>query len=236
MSIKFMAAAWRIYLKPSEKLVLLALCDNSSDEGFCWPSVKTICKKTGLSERSVRDQFKLLEDKNLISRDSRIGQSNHFWITNPSEWSHMPPESDAAPPCTVFIPPLRQMQPPPAPVADITINEPSMNRNIIYSDEFIEFWTQFPKQRIGSKPDAWRKWNQTLKKNEVTENDLIAICLAYGQSDEVQRGYAKGCAAWLNDERWRNDYRVTAKSSVATKPDYFKDTVLNAVKYATREQ
>ena len=32
--------------------------------------------------------------------------------------------------------------------------------------------------------------------------------LAYAASNEVRRGFAKGAAAWLNDDRWATDDRT----------------------------
>ena len=46
MSIRLMSAAWRLGgMSPGAKLVLLALCDNASDEGVCFPSIRKIAEK-----------------------------------------------------------------------------------------------------------------------------------------------------------------------------------------------
>lgn len=33
----------------------------------------------------------------------------------------------------------------------------------------------------------------------------------YSKSDEVAKGFAKGCAAWLNDDRFNNFYKQEPK-------------------------
>lgn len=78
-------------------------------------------------------------------------------------------------------------------------------------DDFTEFWQQFPRQRIGSRPAAHKSWQKTIQGGEITPATLLSVVLAYGSSDEVRRGYAKGCAAWLNAECWRNDYSIKTK-------------------------
>jgi Helix-turn-helix domain len=80
MSIGLMAAVWSTDLPSSEKMVLLALADNSNDEGVCWPSIRTICRKTSLTERTVQKCILKLSDKNLLSVQGRHGHSNVFSI------------------------------------------------------------------------------------------------------------------------------------------------------------
>lgn len=71
-------------------------------------------------------------------------------------------------------------------------------------DGFNEFWESFPRQRRGSKEKAQIAYQNALKRAE--KKDILDGTLQYSQSDEVARGFAKGAAAWLNDDRWTNDY------------------------------
>ena len=41
-------------LKPNVKLVLMALADACDDEGYCWPSVPALARKTSLDDCSVQ--------------------------------------------------------------------------------------------------------------------------------------------------------------------------------------
>lgn len=59
-------------LTPTQKLTLVALADNASDDGTCWPSQRTLANKTGLSERTVRTALKALEARGLLSRRPRL--------------------------------------------------------------------------------------------------------------------------------------------------------------------
>jgi hypothetical protein len=40
-----------------------------------------------------------------------------------------------------------------------------------------------------------------------TEQHIIDGVKTYASSSDVTRGYAKGCAAWLNDDGFNNDYK-----------------------------
>lgn len=71
-------------------------------------------------------------------------------------------------------------------------------------DRFQEFWTIFPKQRKGNQAKAYSAYRQAILRD--TEENILSGLNAYRLSDEVMGGFAKGAAAWLNDDRWLNDY------------------------------
>lgn len=70
---------------------------------------------------------------------------------------------------------------------------------------FDAFWKLYPKTRAGSPDNALAAWKKALTKS--TEKEIMDGLQAYIGSDEVARGFAKGAAAWLNDERWKSDYK-----------------------------
>ena len=71
---------------------------------------------------------------------------------------------------------------------------------------FDEFWTNYPKQRAGSKDKARIAFQRAIDGHRASAEQIIASCKAYAKSDEVLRGFAKGAAAWLNDDRFNSDY------------------------------
>ena len=73
-------------------------------------------------------------------------------------------------------------------------------------DRFAEFWRLFPPQRKGNKQKARSSWDKAIKENRATQEEMINGVRRYCNSDEVKRGYAKGAAAWINDDRWACDY------------------------------
>jgi len=71
---------------------------------------------------------------------------------------------------------------------------------------FVAFWDLYPRQRRGSKDKALLAYKAALKRGN-TEQQIIDGVKTYASSSDVTRGYAKGCAAWLNDDGFNNDYK-----------------------------
>lgn len=93
MSIKLMEKAWNSPVKNADKLVLLALADNASDEGYCWPSWDTIMTKTGISSKSTLSLcLNRLEEAGMIRREHRkrksgSNASNAYWVLQDDDQS-----------------------------------------------------------------------------------------------------------------------------------------------------
>lgn len=74
-----MAAIWEMpNLSPTEKLVLLAVADCASDEGFAWPSVATLARKTGCGERTVQRSLRAAEQSGLLVADGYHGKTVRY--------------------------------------------------------------------------------------------------------------------------------------------------------------
>ena len=78
-----------------------------------------------------------------------------------------------------------------------------------YSSVFEEFWKIYPKKRIGAKDKALAKFKQKAEEHGI--DAIMAGVKAYAASEEVERGFAKGCAAWLNDDRFLSEYSPAKK-------------------------
>ncbi len=75
MSIKIMTAVFEYRAKNhTEKLVMLALADNASDEGECWPSLTTIASKCQLTKPGLHNVIKRLDKTGIIKRTSGGGR------------------------------------------------------------------------------------------------------------------------------------------------------------------
>jgi DNA-binding MarR family transcriptional regulator len=70
VSVKWIEAAFKVDVTPSQKLVLLVLANHADHDGHnAWPSVRTMCSKSSLSERSVHRTLRELRDCGLIVCD-----------------------------------------------------------------------------------------------------------------------------------------------------------------------
>jgi len=74
-----MSLVWEADLPPSEKYVLLALADHARDDGTrIYPSVKTVCRKTGFSRRTVQRHINTLLDLDVLAI---VKKSVHYATT-----------------------------------------------------------------------------------------------------------------------------------------------------------
>ena len=77
-----MSQVWESALPPSEKYVLLALADHSRDDGTrIYPSVKTVCRKTGFSRRTVQRHINTLlalEVLAVVKKSVRYGTTEYL--------------------------------------------------------------------------------------------------------------------------------------------------------------
>ncbi len=78
MSVRVMAAVWDLPLPPSEKLVLLALADWAHDDGKCWPSIKAVADKSGVSQRTVQRMLRGAEKSGLLKRKEIVGKGCEY--------------------------------------------------------------------------------------------------------------------------------------------------------------
>lgn len=76
-----MAKCWPIQnMSMAQKAVLISLADQSNDDGVCWPSIKTIAKRTCMTDRSVRNATAWLISSGILVRDRRFNKSNVYTI------------------------------------------------------------------------------------------------------------------------------------------------------------
>ncbi|MCA3274505.1 MAG: helix-turn-helix domain-containing protein, partial [Roseomonas sp.] len=94
MSHNLVRAVWeRKDLDASERLVLLSLADHADEDGFCYPSVKRICERTSLAERTVQGTIKKLVGRGFVS--VRYGQGRNgtnAFVVNATPAADAPPQ------------------------------------------------------------------------------------------------------------------------------------------------
>jgi predicted ArsR family transcriptional regulator len=82
--MSFQAMAWAVKqpIPTYEKMVLLMLSNYSDSQNKCWPSVKTLAKDCGMSEKQIRRCMIKLESQLLIRREEQIrtyGQTTNMY-------------------------------------------------------------------------------------------------------------------------------------------------------------
>jgi len=86
MSIRIMSKVFeQSKTKGAARLVLLALSDNASDEGECYPSIATVARKAAVSEITTREYLHAFEKIGLITIKGRVvkgAQSSNTYKIN----------------------------------------------------------------------------------------------------------------------------------------------------------
>ena len=75
-----------------------------------------------------------------------------------------------------------------------------------YPEDFETFWSIYPSQRKGCKKKAYNAYCRAIKEKRCTKEKLLESVKKYSVSKTVKDGYAKGCEAWLNDDRFNWHY------------------------------
>ena len=97
---------------------------------------------------------------------------------------------------------------------NISINNTSINKENILKEKnekilesFELFWKEYPKQRAGNKQKSFKAYCRVIKEKRSDEDKLLEAVKNYAKSEEVSNGFAKGCEAWLNDDRFNCEYK-----------------------------
>lgn len=196
--------AWQLHLKPTIKFVLMALADAADDDGYCWPSIPTLARKTCMDERSVQRVLNDLKENAYVEINARFRNdgsptSNGYRLTMRNTGDNLSPPTRQAPHEVVTAIP-----PPSGAGVTLTTTEPPINQklsqplsnNAINAEEF----------RSSSATDYFYPKQLSIKEREIakTQLDSIEPALAQNILDEL--------AARLNANK------VTQAKSLNTSP------------------
>lgn len=199
-----MTIVWALDMPATQKIVLLALADNANDEGDCYPSVRTLVAKCGLSERAIQSVISKHQDAGHLHCNFRTGRSTIYKLhprTTCTPAPPAPPQLVHPTPAAGAPPPPHQVHPTPAPRAPITVIEPSVESS----------------SNRKSNTQACRL-PQSFELTE--ERRKVAI----GERIDPDRTFAKFCDHWKSasgararksdwDATWRNWCRTDADRS-----------------------
>lgn len=171
-----MSAAWQFGgLNPGAKLVLLALCDNASDEGACFPSIRTLAAKCCMAERTVQGHISAFEADGLLTRVERPGRSTVYTL-NPRSFCtpavSAPPQNLHPTPAKTAPPPPQFLHPTPAVSAPITIKEPSGEPSGNQKRAQRERSAP-PSTPEDVAPQVWSDWLQLRKAKKAPVTDTV---------------------------------------------------------------
>jgi hypothetical protein len=189
VSVKVMSAVWeRDDLDASERLVMLSLADHADDEGACYPSIKRLCERTSLAERTVQGTIKKLIGRGLLIVNYGAGRNGtNLFIVRAAPAADAPPQqmhprkSRTTPPQMTAIPPAAD-----APKPSRTIIETSDN---ISAREVASVLEVHASSQAVASFIAYRKKSKgkalTLTAAKRLANNLRAIAERGGDPDDA---------------------------------------------------
>lgn len=76
-----MGQCWPLRMPPTPKSVLVSLADNANDNGYCWPSIDTICVRTCFGRDAVIDAISWLEAAGALRANRDNGRKTTYTVT-----------------------------------------------------------------------------------------------------------------------------------------------------------
>lgn len=207
MCVKLSAKVWAMALPSSEKLVLLALADkaNVRKGNTAWPSIASISKLTGLSERTVQGAIKTLCASGNITRREVVGKGAVYTVHPRSDCT----PANAAPP--------QNLQDTPAATAPKPLKEPLVvsasaltilpARKSEYPDAFEIVWKAYP--RHDGKGAALKAWQSACKRTGQPDRILAAVN-DYAANPPNDANFIPHMATWLNQSRYDDERQTDA--------------------------
>lgn len=218
MSVQAIALSLKAQgLKPSEKLLLLALANYADDAMKCWPSHKTLAADTGLSQRTILTTFKRLECAGLLvrtARDRPDGSRASDIITLTLGGEMVAPRGE-----TVAPPVGKSFQGGGEMVSPLTTFEPSTEpKKPVEADLADSVWqeaNQDSRNRSGRQYTR-RAVTAAIAKGATPESLLSSVRAHCRRSGE----HAKGVHRIIEAELWREAVPARPKPTGAVDPAY----------------
>ncbi len=213
------ALTWAFNLdgvKSGPKFVLVALADYADEANSCYPGVKKIARRTGISESSVRVHLDTLIELQLITEERRHGAggyrtSNRYHV-NVGGVIDLTPDSDASdsPSAESHDDLAPDSDPPSAEIRRTVVNPQSVNPQIEPPvktrarerlESFDEFWALYP--RHAAKAAALTAFNRAIARTTV--ENIIESATRYRDDPNRDPAFTAHASTWLNRDSWDDD-------------------------------
>jgi hypothetical protein len=192
--------------KQGPLLVMLALADYANDQGQCWPSIKSIAKKSRITDRGTQKILRSLEAEGWICIDTGNGRHgcNKYQINPERRYT---PER-GSPRTSITETPNVDAETPnvdtPEPL--LTINEPSYDDNACDAVRDAKpHKVRIPDDWVPTDDDLDYAYSLQLTDTEIKE---IADDFHAYWADRTDAGGKKSSRGWK--QTWRNRVRDQA--------------------------
>ena len=178
MSVRALNWAFEQHVNPAEKVILLAIADMANDENQAWPSNAYLMRRTGLSERTIRNHMRMLEHLDLLTTEVRK-RENGSQTSNLYTLAVDPP-AYSAPPGGKLLPP----------------QEPSLEPDLTKTSQ-----SQSPPIAESGSTDS-EVIEVTVMQEKLARNEGITDLRAVVRTIKSWTGYEVTAAAALNISSW----------------------------------
>ena len=224
----------------NNKLVLLSLANFANDKNECFPSIKTLCNITELSKSTVIRCINSLEKAGLlkikrrfIESENNNRQTSNLYLLNIEYHADTPQCQNDTPLYHSDTPPSVTQTPH---ITSNIINLKKNNSNTLedeneqlgkmiysgmflnkkkkneYSEEFEEFWKEYPDRPNDNKHGAYLKFQQSLK--EIKYDDLLEKTKQFAKSQaNADKKFIPQAKTWLNQKRYNDEIAVEKSES-----------------------
>jgi len=236
----------QVDIPTAARFVLVALANRADEDGYCWPGLKDLERRTGLTDRAIQKALKLLVDRKRLTITRRFhdnGQqtSNLYRLSLPSSlesngessWADTVNHVRGG---TELHSPLRanHVRGEGEPRSPKSSSEQSSEQSIEHypysppqrgvmsvvstsATDFHEFWKAYP-QKTGKKA-ALRAWQKARDRPPISE--ILAAISRAKNSRQWRNGYIPNPSTWLHQGRWSDEVMEHARhdgSSEETAP------------------
>ena len=246
MSVQQLSAVFeRSRSRNGARLVLLSIANHDGDGGS-WPTISTISRESALTERSVHEALRRLQDDGELKVHPNAGGTMD-WRNDrrPNRYEIMLPDGveDSATPSTngVGVSSERGGRLRRDGVGDSatqTVQEPSTKSSTraILDQGFLEFWAIYPRKK--AKRAALLAWERAIRRASEEYGGLdpaMANVLAGARRyRSLRRGqeerFTAYPATWLNADDWDDEFREDQPRTVEDDRQKLIDEY-NSIKY-----
>ncbi|WP_152663972.1 helix-turn-helix domain-containing protein [Sphingomonas sp. SRS2] len=189
-----MSAVWGLNLPDSEKIVLLALADCADDNGLCWPSIATLCRKVSKSDRTVQAAIKGLVLKGQLVRVEVLGKGCSYTVTPRSGFA---PEEPSPPKRATPTPEAASDKP-----SRTTIEEEEDAGAIDSPAAFFDAWNRMAAKSKAHRADRLTEKRRKAARARIEEytDKIVAAAIAAVPSKPWLMGLNE--RGWCADIDW----------------------------------
>jgi hypothetical protein len=200
------------------RLLMLALADRANDAGVCWPGVKDLRKRTGLSKSAVWEAT----DRAVRLRELRV--EPHAGRNRTHRYTVLILDRSESEPSEIGTDTVQNLDrngSESGPKPSLTLNNPqSLDRGAKGTEakrkakaepdeDFTAFWAAYPRKV--AKPAALRAWSKTAQERPPLPDILTAIERHKRQWHDPK--FIPHPASWLNGHRWEDELNTPAPAA-----------------------